>query len=103
MEIPPGFNSNSQQGMVCKLKKALYGLKQSPRAWFGRFTKAMVSMSYRQSQGDHTLFVRRSSSGGVSILLVYVDDIIITGMTLRVLPCQKINWYRSLRLRNLGD
>ena len=78
MEVPPGFYSQVAPGTVCRLKKALYGLKQSPRAWFGRFTKSMVCMGYRQSQGDHTLFIRHSSSGGVTILLVYVDDIIVT-------------------------
>lgn len=39
----------------------------------------MQSVGYKQSQGDHTLFVKHSKSGLVSILLVYVDDIIITG------------------------
>ena len=29
---------------MCRLRKALYGLKQSPRAWFARFTKAMLGM-----------------------------------------------------------
>ena len=72
MEIPLGYK-------VCRLKKALYGLKQSPRAWFGRFTQAMVSLGYKQSQGDHTLFIKHSQDGKLTLLLVYVDDIIITG------------------------
>lgn len=76
MEVPPGFES--KKGMVCRLKKALYGLKQSPRAWFGRFTKVMIKLGYRQSQGDHTLFIRHSKTGKVTALLVYVDDIIVT-------------------------
>jgi hypothetical protein len=37
-----------------------------------------MSMGYRQSQGDYTLFIKHSISGGVAILIVYVDDIIIT-------------------------
>lgn len=79
MRIPPGFYSTSSPNQVCKLRKALYGLKQSPRAWFGRFTSVMRSAGYKQSQGDHTLFIKHSASGGVTILLVYVDDIIVTG------------------------
>ena len=43
---------------VCKLKKALYGLKQSPQSWFERFAKVMIIVGYRQSHGDHTLFVK---------------------------------------------
>ncbi|XP_022883589.1 uncharacterized protein LOC111400403 [Olea europaea var. sylvestris] len=34
---------------------------------------------YKQSQGDHTLFIKHLSTEGVSAHLVYVDDIIVTG------------------------
>ena len=78
MEISLGFGGNLATNKVCKLRKALYGLKQSPRAWFGRFAKVMITMGYKQSQGDHTLFIKHSDSGGVTALLVYVDDIIVT-------------------------
>nr|KYP52900.1 Retrovirus-related Pol polyprotein from transposon TNT 1-94 [Cajanus cajan] len=79
MELPPGYGEKTAANTVCKLKKALYGLKQSPRAWFGRFTKVMISLGFKQSQGDHTLFIKHSKSRGVTVLLVYVDDIIVTG------------------------
>ncbi|RVW46161.1 Retrovirus-related Pol polyprotein from transposon RE1 [Vitis vinifera] len=62
MNIPPGFEENTGN-KVCKLKKALYGLKQSPRAWFGRFAKVMKESGYKQSQGDHTLFIKHSATG----------------------------------------
>ena len=77
MNIPPGFEGNTSN-KVCKLKKDLYGLKQSPRAWFGRFVKVMKKFGYKQSQGDHTLFIKHSAIRGVTGLLVYVDDIIMT-------------------------
>ncbi|RVW62074.1 Copia protein [Vitis vinifera] len=78
MNIPLGFEENTGN-KVCKLKKALYGLKQSPRAWFRRFAKIMKESGYKQSQGDHTLFIKHSATRGVTALLVYVDDIIVTG------------------------
>jgi hypothetical protein len=78
MDIPPGFNSRETEGKVCKLKKALYGLKQSPRAWFGRFRKEVCSMGYQQSNADHTLFFKHRGDK-IVILIVYVDDIVITG------------------------
>ena len=77
MNIPPGFEGNTSN-KVCKLKKALYELKQSPRVWFGRFAKVMKEFGYKQSQGDHTLFIKHFVVGGVTALLVYVDDIIVT-------------------------
>jgi len=79
MEIPLGYGAINEGDEVCRLKKALYGLKQSPRAWFGRFTQVMVSVGYRQSQGDHTLFIKHSENGKLTLLLVYVDNMIITG------------------------
>ncbi|RVW86032.1 Retrovirus-related Pol polyprotein from transposon RE1 [Vitis vinifera] len=39
----------------------------------------MKESGYKQSQGDHTLFIKHSATGGVTALLVYVDDIIVTG------------------------
>ena len=71
--------STNGENKVCKLKMALYGFKQSPRAWFGRFAQAMVSLGYKQSQGDHTPFIKHSQDGKLTLLLVYVDDIIIAG------------------------
>ncbi|CAA6665275.1 unnamed protein product [Spirodela intermedia] len=35
-------------------------------------------MGYKQSQGNHILFFNHSSLGGVTTLIVYVDDIIVT-------------------------
>ncbi|RVX08628.1 Retrovirus-related Pol polyprotein from transposon TNT 1-94 [Vitis vinifera] len=67
MDLPPGcMVSEKQCQKVCKLKKSLYGLKQSPRAWFGRFTKSMRVFGYRQSNSDHTLFLKSNMETGMS-------------------------------------
>ncbi|XP_078427688.1 DENN (AEX-3) domain-containing protein isoform X1 [Wolffia australiana] len=79
MSPPPGYSLGTNLGDVCHLKKSLYGLKQSPCAWFGKFSKTMLSAGFFQSEGDHTLFIKHSAQGKISILIVYVDDIIITG------------------------
>ncbi|XP_078437652.1 uncharacterized protein LOC144708275 [Wolffia australiana] len=79
MQLPPGYRLTEKPNQVCRLKKALNGLKQSPRAWFGRFTKAMVELNYYQARGDHALFIKKGAGGAVTVLLVYVDDILVTG------------------------
>ena len=48
-------------------------------AWFGLLTRTMKMLGFLQAHGVHTLFYKRSSSGRVTILLVYVDDMIVTG------------------------
>ena len=78
MEIAPGFESSQTRRKVYKLRKSLYGLKHSPRAWFERFSKVMKLDGYYQSQADHTLFVKHASNGKVTILIVYIDDIVLT-------------------------
>ena len=79
MDTPPGINCRPcDVGKVCRLKKSLYGLKQSPRAWFGRFSNAMKTFGYRQSNSDHTLFIKRKD-GKITALIVYVDDMVVTG------------------------
>ena len=79
MDVRPGFEDTKTKGKVCRLRKSLYGLKQSPRAWFDCFSQAMLKHGFKQSQGDHTLFTKHSSSGKVTALIVYVDDIVLTG------------------------
>lgn len=79
MELPPGITVPESHGKkVCKLNKSLYGLKQSPRAWFGRFTKSMRNFGYRQSNSDHTLFIKKSKDK-ITALIIYVDDMVVTG------------------------
>ena len=60
------------------MRKAIVGLKQSSRAWFGRFSQDMKKSSYSQSNGDNSLFNKHSNKGKVTMLVIYVDDIIFT-------------------------
>jgi hypothetical protein len=39
----------------------------------------MQRFGYKQSQVDHTLFIKHPSQGKVTTLIVYVDDIVLTG------------------------
>ena len=103
MEIPPDFGGELRGKRVCKLKKALYELKQSPRVWFGRFSKAMTIMGYNQSQGDHTLFINHSKLGGVTTLLVYVDDIIVIRNDLEEREALRCQWQMNLRSKTLAS
>lgn len=102
MEPPPGFNQKFGTNQVCRLKKALYGLKQSPRAWFGRFTKAMKRMKFEQSLGDHSLFVKRSKDGKTTALIVYVDDIIVTGDDVEEIKMLKLQLSKEFEIKDLG-
>ncbi|KAK9191327.1 hypothetical protein WN943_019939 [Citrus x changshan-huyou] len=54
-------------------------VRQAPRVWFDRFKAAMISKwHFQHSRSDNSLFYNWSS-GHLTLVLVYVDDIIITG------------------------
>jgi hypothetical protein len=78
MEQPQGFSVLEYPNHVCRLHKSIYGLKQAPRAWFTRLSQALLNLGFCGSQVDHSLFTYHLDSVHV-FLLVYVDDIILTG------------------------
>jgi len=39
----------------------------------------MKTMGYKQSQGNHTLFIKHSASGGVITPIVYGNDVVLSG------------------------
>ena len=78
MKQPTGFVDQQFPSHVCKLKRSLYGLKQAPRAWFQRFSEYLLQLGFHESKCDYSLFVY-NQQGVYLILLIYVDDILITG------------------------
>ena len=62
---------------MCRLRKSLYSLKQSPCAWFGKFSQAVETFGMQKSKIDRSGFYKNSSYG-IILLVVYVDDIVIT-------------------------
>ena len=77
MKQPPGFVAQRESDKVCRIRKSLYGLKQSPLTWFGKFSQALIHFGMQKSTSDHYVFYRRSNNG-IDLLVVYVDDIVIT-------------------------
>ena len=62
----------------------------------------MKEFGYKQSQGDHTLFIKHSVVGGVTALLVYVDDIIVTGNDEREKHDVKQRLSKEFEIKELG-
>ncbi|CAM8926310.1 unnamed protein product [Rhodiola kirilowii] len=78
MHQPPGFVDPTRPNHVCHLQKSLYGLKQAPHAWFNRISSFLMASGFALSKADSSLFILRQKSH-VLFLLLYVDDIVITG------------------------
>jgi len=78
MEQPPGFSHPTLSSHVCHLHKSIYGLKQAPRAWYTRLIDYLISFGFRGSNADPSLFIY-SDGHDLIYLLVYVDDLLLTG------------------------
>jgi histone deacetylase 1/2 len=69
MKQPPGFVDSSLPSHVCRLHKSLYGLKQAPRAWYTRLSDFLLSIGFRASKVDTSLFIL---SDGTNIFYLLV-------------------------------
>jgi histone deacetylase 1/2 len=102
MYQPPGYVDKNYPNRVCRLQKSLYGLKQSPREWYSKLSSKLQSLGFVPSQADTSLFV--FGKKGVTIyMLIYVDDIIITGSSQQVVSNLMKKLRESFAVKDLGD
>src|ERR1044072_6967082 len=101
MQQPPGFES-SNKTQVCRLKKALYGLKQAPRAWFERLTTTLQHAGFTKCKCDPSLLTMHKDGHHI-FLLIYVDDIIITGDSLSQIQQLIAQLNSVFALKDLGS
>jgi len=95
-----GFSPTSPH-LVCKLKKSLYGLRQAPRQWCFKLAHALQDYGFKQSPLDHSLFLY--NRGRVFLaLLVYVDDMMLTGNSSSHCEAFKVYLNDCFKLKDLG-
>jgi hypothetical protein len=101
MTVPQGVIT-SKPNQVCKLQKSLYGLKQPSRKWYEKLTSLLLAHQYTQSTSDHSLLIKKSATT-FTVMLVYVDDVIIAGNSL--LECQHIKsiLHTAFKIKDLGQ
>ncbi|WJZ95347.1 hypothetical protein VitviT2T_014123 [Vitis vinifera] len=96
---PAGFVSTSHPQHVCKLQKALYGLKQAPRAWFHKLKEALRTWGFISSTSDTSLYKHNDN---FLLLLVYVDDLLITGNNAPLIQTLIQDLQNRFALKDLG-
>jgi hypothetical protein len=82
------------------LKKDLYGLKQVPRAWYGRIDNFPTSLGFTKSKADSNLYFK-VVNGEPIILLLYVDDLFLTGEEKLITDCKK-KFAAKFEMKDLG-
>ena len=102
MAQPEGYVDASKPNHVCKLNRALYGLKQAPRAWFDKLRATLIQWGFENSKSDTSLLIF-NSIGKTIYLLVYVDDILLTGNDELLLNKLTSDLNKDFALKNLGQ
>ncbi|KAK8926100.1 hypothetical protein KSP39_PZI018394 [Platanthera zijinensis] len=96
-----GFEIPAEEEKVYRLAKALYGLKQAPRAWNSNIDMHLIRSSFERCPVEPSLYTKRSQ-GEIIILLLYVDDLIITGSSPEMIREFKMNLMQQYEMPDLG-
>ena len=67
--------------LVCKLQKSLYRLKHAPRSWYAKMDAFLLSRNFQRCKSDPNVYIHNYDDH-LLIIVLYVDDIFITGNTL---------------------
>jgi hypothetical protein len=100
IERREGFVIHDEKTHVCRLKKALYGLKQAPRAWYEKMDGFLMSLRFNKSATDPNLYYHIVGNECL-ILVLYVDDLFITGSERRIVECERA-LTSEFKMKDLG-
>uniref|UniRef100_A0A803PCZ9 Reverse transcriptase Ty1/copia-type domain-containing protein n=1 Tax=Cannabis sativa TaxID=3483 RepID=A0A803PCZ9_CANSA len=101
MVQPPSFIDPDHPTKVCKLHKVIYGLKQAPPAWFEKLSNVLVQLGFTPAKTDHSLFTLLTTTS-IIYILIYVDDILITGNNHNLISNLISDLSSKFSLRDLG-
>ncbi|KAL8154536.1 hypothetical protein AgCh_000052 [Apium graveolens] len=99
MVVPQGLDNPDHK--VCKFVKSLYGLKQASRQWFAKLVGELTARTFYQSKNDYSLFIKQNA-GKSTVIVVYVDDIILTGDDLLEIKDLKQHLDNVFSIKDLG-
>jgi len=83
-----GFEVKYREDYVYRLKHALYCLKKSPRAWYARMDSYLQRLTFKKSSVDPNLYIK-VIQGKPVIILLYVDDLLLTSVEDQIQECNK--------------
>jgi hypothetical protein len=101
MKLMPGHPQGDNPNLVCKLHNSIYGLKQSPRTWHAKLSSTLEMLGFSKSSADSSLYVRLGKIDKL-IVLIYVDDLIITGNNIDIITQLKKNLQHQFPIKDLG-
>jgi hypothetical protein len=79
----------------------LYKLKQSSRHWYLKFYQAILENGFEVSPLDHCVYMCKNNDK-LTILSLYVDDILLTGNCPYMISKTKIFLASKFEMKNMG-
>ncbi|CAM6106257.1 unnamed protein product [Calypogeia fissa] len=101
MYQPAPFIKAGQEHLVCRLLRSIYGLKQSPRTWYAEIDNFLRSIGCTRSELDANLYYK-VEDGLMVIILIFVDDLLITGSSAKLIEFIKIGLKQKYEMKDLG-
>jgi hypothetical protein len=103
MEQPEGFINSETANKVCLLLKALYGLKQANRQWHAKMDTFLCAvLGFTRNAADCCLYVR-TKGGVISLIALYVDDLLIACTDVLVLNEIKEELSQHFDMKDMGE
>ena len=99
MKNPKGYISYPT--LIFKLHKSLYGLKQAPRSWYAKMDAFLLSQNFQRCKYDPNVYLHKYY-GHLIIIVLYVDDLLITGSTLASISFIKTALHDAFEMCDLG-
>ena len=99
MNQPKGYISDPS--LVFKIKKSLYGLKQAPREWHSKMDSFLLSQNLQRCKSYPNVYIQQYD-GNLIIIVLYVDDLLITGITVASISVIKTALHNAFEMSDLG-
>nr|XP_016476790.1 PREDICTED: uncharacterized mitochondrial protein AtMg00810-like [Nicotiana tabacum] len=99
--MPQGFGSRGGH-RVCRLLNYYYGLKQAFRQCNLKLTQALLKSSFHESRHNYSLSTK-TTNGKFVLVLVYVDDLLVTGNDQEEINTSKAALHQNFKLKDFGE
>ncbi|KAD6453846.1 hypothetical protein E3N88_08552 [Mikania micrantha] len=102
VQQPEGFTERGREELVYRLRKALYGLKQAPRAWYSKIDDYFERHGFTKSHSEPTLYIKKVLDQGVMYVCLYVDDIVCTSSSKKLIHEFKTSMESEFEMSDMG-
>jgi hypothetical protein len=113
MKIPSGYDITEEAALLgfdpadptlcLRLNKSLYGAPQAGRNWNIDVHDHITSLGFKSFTKDPCIYIKRGPDGGLMIICLYVDDVLICTANNKYLRKLKADLNTRYKLNDMGQ